>query len=148
MNKKRADNKKNVSYELHSNLMIATTLLAMAGFAVLMMINMSMRTPHLAMLSLRIASVGGVIAFAVAALLAYKAVKHNKKHFLEYIIYCIILGFGLTFMFNVPPFLVNFVYKNSINWGSSSLAALMIVTAVFFVVSVAWHGVLASPRKK
>ena len=147
MNKKKTDTK-HVSQELHSNLMITTTFFAMVGFALLMVISMSMRNYNLVMLTIKIATIGGIAAFAVAAYLAYRAVKNKFTYLLEYIIYCMILGFGLTFMFNVPAFLVNFVMKYSISWASYSLAGLMILTGVFFVGSVAWHGVLASPKRR
>ena len=114
MNKKKTN--KNVSQELHSNLMITTTFFSMVGFALLMVISMSMRNYNLAMLTIKIASFGGVVAFAVSAYLAYMAVKNKFTYLLEYIIYCMILGFGLIFMFNVPGFLVNFVMKNNITW--------------------------------
>ena len=66
MNKKKTDNK-HVSQELHSNLVITTTFFAMVGFALLMVISMSMRNYNLVMLTIKIATFGGIAAFAVAA---------------------------------------------------------------------------------
>ena len=148
MNKKKADNL-NVSRELHSNLMIVSTLIAMIGFAVLMIIYMTMRNPSLVGFTTTLPAVGGFVAWVTAAYLAFKAVKENKKYFLEYIIYCIIMGFGLTFMFNVPRFISVILYNNGIiDTARITLKALVALTGVFFVVSVAVHGVLASPKRK
>ena len=59
------------------------------------------------------------------------------------------MGFGLTFMFNVPFFAMPLVLKfNITNWAHNTLIVLMALTGVFFVISVACHGVLASPKRK
>lgn len=149
MNKKKADNNLNISRELHSNLMIVSTLISMIGFALLMIIYMTMRNPSLLSLTTTLPSVGGLVAWISAAILAYKAVKEKKKYFLEYIIYCIIMGFGLTFMFNVPRFISVLLYNNGIvDVARITLIGLVALTGLFFVGSVVWHGVLASPKRK
>ena len=147
MNKKNSGNRQEVSRELHSNLMLVTTTVAMLGFVILMLIYMAMKNPALLNLATGAARFGGIAAWIVAALLAFNSVKKSKKYFLEYIVYCLIMGFGLTFMFNVP-FSMAFIYKHNItNWAHNTLIALFALTGVFFAISVAWHGVLASPKR-
>lgn len=149
MDNKNTNTKIDVSRELHSNLMLVTTSVAMIGFVVLMLIYMAMKNPGLIALATGTARFGGIAACAVAALLAFNSVKHNKKYFIEYMIYCLIMGFGLTFMFSVPFFAMPLVLKfNITNWAHNSLIVLMALTGVFFVVSIICHGVLASPKRK
>lgn len=148
MKNKKYTEGQNLSRELHSNLMLATTIIAMLGFVVLMLIYMGMRNPSVMSLATGAARFGGIAAWFAAALLAFNSVKKQKKYFLEYIIYLIIMGFGLTFMFNAP-FSMNFMYKHNItNWARNSVIALVALSGVFFVASIAFHGVLASVRKK
>lgn len=149
MKKKNAGNRQEVSCELHSNLMLVTTSVAMLGIVVLMIIYMAMKNPSLITLATGAARFGGIAAWIAAALLAFNGVKKNKKYFVEYMVYCLIMGFGLTFMFNVPFFARYFVFKYNItNWAHNSLIALTALTGVFFAVSIVCHGVLASPKRK
>ncbi len=128
--------------------MLITTIIAMLGFVVLMLIYMGMRNPSLINLALSAARAGGVAAWICAAAMAFNSVKNHKKYFLEYIVYLIIMGFGLTFMFNAP-FSMNFMYTHKINnWARNTIIALGALSAVFFIASVACHAVLAGSRKK
>ncbi len=147
MKNKENKNAKNLSCELHSNLMLVTTVVAMVVFVILMLIYMGMRNPALISLATGAASFGGMISWITAAALAYNSIKKHKKYFLEYIIYLIITGFVFAFMFNVP-FSMVFMNKHHLtNWAHDSLLALTIVNGVFFVVSVIFHAVYANPKK-
>ena len=82
MKNKENKNAKNLSCELHSNLMLVTTVVAMVVFVVLMLIYMGMRNPALISLATGAASFGGLISWITAAALAYNSIKKHKKYFL------------------------------------------------------------------
>ena len=139
-------NNNTMSKELHSNLMLVTTTIAMLCFGAIMLIFMGMRNAAIPEFTTVCSRVSAVAAWVAAAVMAYKAVKKGKKYFLEYIIYLIIMGFGFVFMFNMPT--VFYVKFHITNWANLSLQVLTVLTGVFFVASVVCHGVLASRAKR
>lgn len=147
---KNKDNKnkiKNISCELHSNLMLITTVISMLIFVVLMLIYMGMRNPALVSLAVNSAKYGSVATWITAAALAYSSIKKHSKYYLEYIVYLIVAGFVLVFMFNVP-FSMVFLNKHHItDWAHKSLIILTAANSIFFVVSVICHAVFANNKK-
>lgn len=148
MNKKIRNTKRALSRELHSNLMIGSTFAAMIGFVVLLLINTASKNPSLYDITVSASVWSGVASWVIAAVFAYKAVKEGKKYFLEYIIYSLLMGFGLFFMHNVPFFALSFVLKFGIQWAQWTFRVLLALTGVFFFGSIAWHGIMASHRVK
>lgn len=144
-NKKTAD-RRHLSCELHSNLMLVTTTVAMICFVALMLIYMGMRNSSLPEFTTACSRVSAVAAWAAAAVMAVKAVKRKVSYFTEYIIYLVVMGFGFMFMFNMPVFL--YTRFHITNWAGLSIRALTVLTGIFFAVSVVCHGILANRGKK
>ena len=150
-NRKNTDKQaKHLMCELHSNLMLVTTTFAMLGFVVLMLIYMGMKNPTQSGLATSTAQVSGILSWIAAAVMAVRSVKSHKRFLCEYVVYLIIMGFGLTFMFNIPMMLMGLVYYrlHITNWAQLVHFGLSVVTGVFFAVSIIWHGILANPKRK
>lgn len=139
-------NKNNLSKELHSNLMLVSTSVAMICFVALMLIYMGMKNTALPEFTTSCSRVCAIVVWVSAAVMAYRAVKRKKSYLLEYVVYFILMGFGFMFMFNMPAFL--YVKFHITNWATMVFRTLMVLTGLFFAGSVAIHGVLASKVKK
>ena len=140
---------KHEKYERHSNLALLTTVMAMVGFVVLMFVYIGERNPAHWMLVRNASKVCAVVFWIAAASFAVNAVKKKKKFLLEYIIYTIIIGFGLFFMYIRPRFLATIVegtYLES-NWASGVFKGISILLVIYSFISIAWHVILATPRK-
>jgi len=140
---------KNERCEHHSNLALITTVVAMISFVVLMIVYMGDHNPsriEMAFTASRVCSVGYWVA---AAILAVKSVKTGAKHLLEYIIYMIIVGFGLMFMYNMPHFAYELLEgtRLGMNWARAIFKGLSLLSVVYFLTSVIWHLVLATPKR-
>ncbi len=139
---------KNETCEHHSNLALITTVVAMISFVVLMIVYMGDHNPariEMAFTASRVCAAGFWIA---AAVLAVKSVRSRIKYLLEYIIYMIIVGFGLMFMYNMPHFVYELLEgtKIGMNWARAIFKGLSLLSVVYFLTSVIWHLVLATPR--
>lgn len=144
---KKIKDTKNILCELHSNLMLATTVVAMLVFVILMIIYMGMKNPALAETAIGAAKFGSVLCWVATAILAYNSIKKHTKYLLEYIVYLIVAGFVFLFMFNAP-FNGFFMVKHGLNnWAHDSLIVLTVLNGIFFVVSVVIHGVFANRKK-
>ena len=75
-------NNNTMSKELHSNLMLVTTTIAMLCFVAIMLIFMGMRNAAIPEFTTVCSRVSAVAAWVAAAVMAYKAVKKGKKYFL------------------------------------------------------------------
>jgi hypothetical protein len=141
---------KNAYCEKHSNLALITTALAMISFVVLMPVYMGDHNPMRVSLALGASKAGGVLAWIAAAVIIFVSVKGGKKHLAEYAVYLIIMGIGLFFMYNMPMFVYNLIKDTrfAFNWARNIFKILSAISAVYFVVSVIWHVVLASPDRK
>lgn len=139
---------KKANYEHHSNLSLITTTVAMISGVVLLLIYRGESNYLMIDMAMSLATVIPVISWIAAAILAVKAVRTKKKWMAEYITYMIVMPFGLFFMYNMPDFAIKLLTKMGIVYSSRLVIKLeAIVTAIYFVVSLAWHIVLATPRK-
>lgn len=149
--KKRVPRKENInSYEHHSNMALLTTVISLITFAVLMLVYIGDHSPQKIELAITSSKVCAVLYWIVAAILAVKAVRGGRKYLAEYVVYMIFIGFGLVFMYNMPMF-VYAIIKNTIiatNWARAVFRGLMIVAVLYAGVSIGWHIVLATPRRK
>lgn len=139
---------KKANCEHHSNLTLVTTAVAMITFVVLLIIYRGESNYLMIDMATSMATAIPVITWIAAAILAVKAVKTKKKYMAEYIIYMIVMPFGLFFMYNMPAFAIKLMNKIGVAYSSRIiLKAEAIVAAVYFVVSLTWHIILATPRK-
>ena len=140
---------KNERCEHHSNLALATTVVAMVCFVVLMFIYMSSHNPGGAVRPSEISVAGAVISWITAAILAYNSVRKGKKYLLEYIVLLLVFGLGLFVMYDRPGFiraLVEGTYFQS-NWARGIFKIVSVCLVAYSLVSIAWHIILATPRK-
>lgn len=139
---------KKANYEHHSNLALITTALAMISFVILMLIYMGERNPARIDLAIGTSKFAAAGLWIASAILAVQSVRKSHKYLIEYIVYMIVLGFGLFFMYDMG-FLYHifggttFAYK----WARNLFKVLSVISAVYFLISVIWHVVLATPRK-
>lgn len=150
MKKKSSDKYvRHEKYEQHSNLALFTTVMAMVGFVVLMFVYMGERNPANWLLVRNASKVCGLIFWICAAFFAVNAVKKRKKYLAEYVIYTVILGFGLFFMYTRPVFLRTLVEGTYFdgNWAGGVFKLISVMLVVYSFVSIAWHVILATPRK-
>ena len=135
--------------ERHSNLALLTTVMAMVGFVVLMFVYIGERNPAHWSLVRNMSKICAVIFWIAAAAFAVNAVKKKKPFLAEYVIYTIIIGFGLFFMYTRPGFLRNVLEGTYLqeNWASGIFKGVSILLVIYAVVSIAWHVILATPRK-
>jgi hypothetical protein len=140
---------KHEKYERHSNLALLTTVMAMVGFVVLMFVYIGERNPSHWLLVRNLSKVCAVVFWIVAAAFAVNSVKKKKKFLVEYVIYTIIIGFGLFFMYTRPSFLRPIVEGTYLqqNWASGVFKIIAVMLVIYSFVSIAWHIVLATPRK-
>ena len=143
----RKNKQLNISRELHSNLKLFTTSLTMISFVVIMLIYMGLKNPALNNTAINTSRIGGAASWIAAAFLAFHSVRGRKKYFVEYVIYLMIMGFGFTFMFNVPA-IIFFNFNVGNLWARNTLIVLCAVTAIFFFISVIWHAILAAGKGK
>ena len=150
MKKKISEEKqlKNAYCEKHSNLALVTTALAMVSFVVLMLVYMGDHNPSRVSLALGASKVGAVAAWIVAAVITFVCVKKGEKHLAEYAVYLIVMGIGLFVMYNMPMFVYRLIKDTrfAFNWARNIFKILSLISGVYFLVSVTWHMVLASPR--
>lgn len=148
---------KNAYCEHHSNLALLTAAVAMVAFMVLLVIymgefqNMNYYSYQKLEMS-RGVSVGvGVASWVAAAVLSFVSVRKKKKYLVEYIVYAVVIGFGLFFLYQPGNlgFIFKLVQKTSFGfaWTRNSYKLLCILSAVYFVVSIVWHSVLSTPGK-
>lgn len=145
---------KNIYCEHHSNLALLTTAVAMITFMVFMLIymgtfqsgNYSMSKVDMAM---GVAKVVAVACWIITAGLCVLIATKKKKYLVEYAAYSLVMGFGLFFMYNMPMFIYNAFSKFAFarSWAKTVFTALSLLSAIYFVVSVSWHLVLATPGK-
>ena len=149
--KKRIPRKENINlYEHHSNMALLTTVISLISFAVLMLVYIGDHAPQKMELAITASKVCAVLYWITAAIFAVKAVRQSRRYLAEYIVYMIFVGFGLVFMYNMPIFVYNII-KNTIiasNWARAVFWGLTVVSVVYAVVSIAWHIILATPRRK
>lgn len=145
-------NKKNSSinnYEHHSNMALLTTVIALASFVVLMIVYMGDHSPQKAEMVVGASKLCAVIYWLISAFLAFGAVKKGKKYLAEYIVYMIITGFGLFFMYNMPMFIYELVKDTVIatNWARGIFRVLAIGSVIYSGVSIGYHMYRATPRR-
>ncbi len=152
MDRKKKVNKyiRNERCEHHSNLALITTVMAMAGFVMLMFVYIGEHNPANVELAMAASRYFGVALWIGAAAFAYNAVKKKKKHLIEYVIYTLILGFGLFFMYNRPNIFVNIVEGTFFegNWASGVFRVLSVSLVLYALVSIIWHACLGNPTGK
>ncbi len=140
---------RNERCEHHSNLALLTTVMAMVSFVVLMSVYMGAHNPANLELALGAAKYCAVAFWIGAALFAYNGVKKKKKYLLEYIVGTLVMGFGLFFMYDRPALIGRLVQGTYLqaNWANGIFRGLAVLLVVYSFVSIAWHVVLATPRK-
>lgn len=147
MNNKKNANKNN--YEHHSNMALLTTVIALVSFVVLMIVYMGDHSPQKAEMAVAASKFCAVVYWLIAALLSYNAVRKGKKYLAEYIVYMIIMGFGLLFMYNMPMFAYELLKDTFIatNWARVIFRVLAIGSVIYSAVSIGYHMFLATPRR-
>lgn len=146
---------KNMSCEHHSNLSLLSTAVGMIALMVLMLIymgtfqsgNYSMNKMNMA---IGVSTFVGVACWIAGAVLAIISVLKKKKYLIEYIVYSFVMGFLLFFMYNMPPFLHEALFKGTPIYSQRAIWLFRGASAIaiaHFVISVIWHGVLATPKK-
>lgn len=140
---------KNERCEHHSNLALVTTVMAMIGFVSLMFVYIGEHNAAGASMIVAGSRYLAIAYWIAAAITAYRAVKKSKKYLAEYIAFLIVFGFGLFFMHAMPEFVYDIVKGTYVggNWARVVFKALSVILVVYFVVGVAWHVFLATPRK-
>ena len=153
-NRKPTDKQiKNVYLEHHSNLALLSTAVAMVSLMIFMLLYMGTLgnvTPERAVMAYSVAPVIGVACWIIAAVLCLVIAVKKKIYLIEFAVYSLIMGFGLFFIYNMPAFFYN-NFKNTYivaNWAKSLFVGMLTVSAVYLVVSVVWHLILATPKKK
>ncbi len=146
---------KNMACEHHSNLALLSTAVGMIAFMVLMLIymgtfqsgNYSMNKMNMA---IGVSTFVGIACWIVGAVLAVVAVLKKKKFLAEYIAYSFVMGFLLFFMYNMPAFLHEALFKGTSIYNTRAVwlfRVASILAGAHFVISVIWHGILATPKK-
>lgn len=140
---------KNERCEHHSNLALVTTVVAMIGFVSLMFVYIGEHNSANALAIITASCYLGIAYWVAAALTAYRAVKKAHKYLVEYVVFLLVFGFGFFFMHNMPEFVYNIIAGTALagNWARSVFKALAILLAAYFVVSVGWHVILATPGR-
>ena len=135
--------------ERHSNLALLTTVMAMVGFVVLMFVYIGERNPAHWLLVRNASKICAVTFWIAAASFALNAVKKKKPFLAEYVIYTIIIGFGLFFMYTRPMFMRSLVEGTYLqeNWAGGIFKGMSILLVIYSVISIAWQVILATPRK-
>lgn len=135
--------------EHHSNLALMTTVIALTSFVVLMLVYMGDHSAARVGMAIGASRLCGIAFWIAAAAFAVNAVRKNKKYLIEYIIYMIILGFGLFFMYSMPSFIYPVIEGTIIasNWARGIFRVLAVGSVVYFIISVGYHLVLATPGK-
>ena len=146
------NNKKNVrinSYEHHSNMALLTTVIALASFVVLMIVYMGDHSPQRVEMAIGASKFCAVLYWLISAVLSYSVVKKGKKYLTEYIVYMIITGFGLFFMYNMPMFMYELLKDTIIatNWARGIFRVLAIGSVIYSGVSIGYHMFRATPRR-
>jgi len=138
-----------LKYEHHSNLALLTTVIALISFVVLMLVYMGDRTPQRIDMAIGASKFCAIGFWVAAAIFAVNAVRKNKRYLLEYIIYMIILGFGLFFMYSMPAFIYSLIKDTmlGLNWARAIFRVLSVGAVVYSIVSVLCHVILATPKK-
>jgi len=155
MKKKQSENKqsKNLYFEHHSNLALVTTAFAMVVFMILLITNSAVNVENFSQakfnMALGVAPAAGIGFWILGAVMAVVVVTKKKKYLTEYVIYSLFMGFCLFFVF--APDKLGFIADwlqptgllTSVNiyWGTT------FVSVAYFVVSIVWHSILATPRK-
>ena len=108
--------------------------------------NYSMQKIDLAM---GVAKVVGVACWIITAGLCVIIATKKKKYLAEYAVYSLVMGFGLFFMYNMPEFIYKAFYNFKFihSWAKTIFAGLSVLAVIYFLVSVTWHVVLATPKK-
>lgn len=145
-------NKKNAvinSYEHHSNMALLTTVIALASFVVLMIVYMGDHSAQKAEMAIGASKICAVIYWLGASVLSYNAVKRGKKYLVEYIIYMLITGFGLFFMYNMPMFVYELLKDTVIatNWARAIFRVLAVGSVVYSGISIGYHMYRATPGR-
>ena len=140
---------RNERCEHHSNLALLTTVVAMIGLVVLMFVYMGDHNSANIGLVISASKYCAAAAWIGAAVFAWNAVSKKKKYLLEYIIYLLVLGAGLFFMYSMPDFVYELIKGTylSRNWARSIFKVTAISLVVYSLVSLVWHVILATPRK-
>lgn len=140
---------KNIKYEHHSNLALITTVMAMIGFVVLLFVYVGQHNIANPELVVNGTLYCGVAAWIGAAIFAFNAVKKGKKYLTEYIVYLLVLGFGLFFMYNQPDFVAPLVKGTyfEYKWAKGLFSVLSFGVVIYSVTSIAWHVILATPGR-
>ncbi len=145
-------NKKNASinnYEHHSNMALLTTVIALVSFVVLMVVYMGDHSPQRVEMAIGASKLCAVLYWAGAAVLSFNAVKRGKGYLAEYIVYMIIIGFGLFFMYNMPMFVYELLKDTVIatNWARGIFRVLAVGSVIYSGVSIGYHMFRATPRR-
>ena len=141
--------RKNERCEHHSNLALVTTVMAMIGFVSLMFVYIGEHNSANAAAIVTGSCYLGVAYWVAAALTAYRAVNKGHKYLLEYIVFLLVFGFGFFFMHAMPAFVYNMIAGTALagNWARNVFKFLAVILGAYFIVSVGWHVILATPGR-
>lgn len=149
---KKSTNKqlRNERCEHHSNLALFTTVMAMIGFVVLMFVYIGDHNPSNIGLAQTASKYCAAAFWVAAAFTSYNAVRKKRKYLIEYIIYMLVLGFGLFFMYSMPDFVYEMIKGTYFggNWARGVFKVLSVSLVIYSLVSIMYHIVLATPAKK
>ncbi len=140
---------RNEKCEHHSNLALVSVVVAMVTFVVLMFVYMGDHNPARVEMVVNASKYLAAGCWITSAVFAITAVRRKRKYLLEYLLVFLVLGFGLFYMYDMPNWVYEIIKNTTIayNWAKAVFRALAIGLGLYTVVSIVWHGILATPKK-